>query len=215
MLFKLHWIIICLFVAFLYVKYIVRSPLYSASNIQITYLSVALSIFILLKATPIDVIGTHYLFSMHTLQLSLTYFVVIPLLLLSLPTDLLRQYIWHHHTRLLLRILAHPWLTLIAFNGLISVYYIPTVFNFIHAYPILDVLAQNHFICERIFHVVGDYQSNSRDERIKLYNACIIHFPGIRYFNAYRVFLYCRSTSTFPFLYSNGRGVDSYFNRGI
>ena len=96
----------------------------------------------ILKATPLDVIGQDYLFSMHTLQLSLIYFVVVPLLLLSLPVNFLRQQIWNHHARFILKILSHPWLTLITFNGLISIYYIPVVFNFIHGHWALSFIAQ-------------------------------------------------------------------------
>lgn len=99
-------------------------------------------LFILLKATPLDVIGTDYLFSVHTLQLSLIYFIGVPLLLLSLPINFLRQSIWNHRAKFAVKFLAHPWLTLIAFNGLISVYYIPSVFNIVHTHWLLDLLAQ-------------------------------------------------------------------------
>lgn len=127
---------------FLYVEYIIRSSLYAVTKVQFTYFSIAVGLFILLKATPIDVIGTHYLFSVHTVQLSLIFFIVVPFLLLSLPVTFLRQYVWHHHTRILLNIFSHPWLTLIAFNGLLSIYYIPTVFNLIHGNILLTLLAQ-------------------------------------------------------------------------
>lgn len=130
-IFQLHWVIISLVAVFLYRRYIVTSSLYSVTNGQVVYFYMAVGLFILLKATPLDLIGTDYLFSAHTLQLSLVYFVVVPLILLSLPVTFLRQYIWHHQTRFALNTLAHPWLTLIAFNGLIVIYYIPTVFNLV------------------------------------------------------------------------------------
>lgn len=141
-LFQLHWVIISLVAVFLYRKYIVTSSLYAVSRNQVTYFYMAVTLFALLKATPLDLIGTHYLFSAHTLQLSLIYFVVVPLLLLSLPVNFLRQYIWHHQTRFALNLLAHPWLTLVAFNGLIAIYYIPTVFNLVHGSALLSFLMQ-------------------------------------------------------------------------
>jgi len=90
----------------------------------------------------LDLIATHYLFSAHVLQLSLIYFVAIPLLILSFPVNFLRKYIWNHRTKFVLKILAHPWLTLITFNGLLSIYLIPAIFNFIHMNMALSFIAQ-------------------------------------------------------------------------
>jgi putative membrane protein len=141
-LFKLHWLLLALGVLFLYRKNIISSPLYAVTRQQITYFHVAIALFIILKATPLDVIGTDYLFSMHTFQLSIIYFVVVPLALLGLPVTFLRKSIWHHQKRFVLNMLAHPWLTLVTFNGLISIYFIPTIFNFIHGHVVLFTLAQ-------------------------------------------------------------------------
>src|SRR5690606_38986037 len=112
------------------------------TNSQKNYFITAMVLIFILKATPLDVIGTHYLFSAHVFQLSVAFFIVIPLIILSFPVNFLRQYIWHHRTKFALNILAHPWLTLITFNGFITIYLIPAVFNFIHANVILSVLAQ-------------------------------------------------------------------------
>lgn len=131
-LFKLHWIILLLIVSYFYIKKVIQSPLYNITSNQKFYFFTAVSLLLIFKATPLDIIATHYLFSAHTLQMSLTYFVVIPLLILSFPTSFLRQYIWNHRTKLALNILAHPWLTLISFNGLLTLYFIPTVFNLVH-----------------------------------------------------------------------------------
>ena len=141
-LFKIHWLVIGLSAAFLYRKYIIRSPLYTASKSQQAYFSIAIICFILLKATPVDCIGRYYLFSVHTLQLSLIFFLVVPLLLLSLPRDYLRQFLWNHQMKFILKILAHPWLSLVTFNGLVSIYYIPTVFNIVHTNVWLSGIVQ-------------------------------------------------------------------------
>lgn len=141
-LFKLHWLILSLFGLYLYQKYIVISPIYAVTKSQKIYFYIGISLFFLLKATPIDVIGTDYLFSMHTLQISFIYFIVVPLILLSLPVNFLRQALWNHQTRFVVKILSHPWLSLITFNGLISIYYIPTIFNVVHGNFFLSMLAQ-------------------------------------------------------------------------
>lgn len=129
----MHWIIILAFVTFYYMKKVVKSPLYEVTAMQRLYFYIAIFLLFVLKATPVDVLGNHYLFSVHTLQMSFTYFIVIPLLLLSLPRNFLRQHIWGHRTKFALNILAHPWLTLIVFNGLLTLYFIPAVFNLVHA----------------------------------------------------------------------------------
>src|SRR5699024_6895812 len=44
--------------------------------------------------------------------------------------------------KFILKILPHPCISLITFNGLISIYYIPTVFNVVHNNILLSGLAQ-------------------------------------------------------------------------
>jgi len=119
-----------------------RSRIYYVTTIQQSYFFIALILLFIVKGTPLDVIGTNYLFSAHVLQLSILYFIIIPLVILSLPTTLLRRFIWNHRMRFTVNLLANPWWTLIAFNGLLSIYLIPTVFNFIHSHIVLSVLAQ-------------------------------------------------------------------------
>lgn len=141
-LFKLHWVILLLGLVVLYVQKVAKSPLYPVASKQKYYFYVAIVLLFICKATPIDVIANHYLFSMYTLQLSITYFVVIPLLLLSIPTNVLRQYIWNHRTKFTLTFLAHPWLSLIMFNGILSIYFLPTVFNAVHTHVIFVYIVQ-------------------------------------------------------------------------
>lgn len=150
-LFKVHWIILLVIIAFLYVKIIVKSPLYQVERNQKFYFVTAIIILLILKATPLDVIATHYLFSAHTLQMSLAYFVVVPLLILSFPTTFLRQYIWHHRTKFILNIFAHPWLTLILFNGMLTLYFIPAIFNLVHMNIVVLFVVQVALFINAIF----------------------------------------------------------------
>lgn len=150
-LFKLHWIVLIIIFAYLYMKKVVNSTLYTVTTSQRYYFFIGTALIFLLKATPLDVIATHYLFSAHVFQLSIIFFIVVPLFILSLPTNFLRQYIWHHQTKFALNFLAHPWLTLITFNGFLTIYLIPAVFNVIHSHVLISILAQVFLLLNAIF----------------------------------------------------------------
>src|SRR5699024_7514138 len=92
----------------------------------------AMGLLLLIKATPLDILSTHYLFSANVLQGSIIYFVIVPLLILSFPVNFYRKYLWNHRIKFLLAIFSHPWLTLITFNGLLTIYYVPFIFNQLH-----------------------------------------------------------------------------------
>ncbi|MEI3612998.1 cytochrome c oxidase assembly protein [Pseudogracilibacillus sp. SO30301A] len=150
-LFKLHWIIVLLAVTYFYINKLIHSPLYPVSRGQKYYFFIGIILLFFVKATPLDIISTHYLFSAHVLQLSIVFFIAIPLLILSLPVDFLRQYIWNHRTKFVLKILAHPWLSLITFNGLLTIYLIPAVFNIVHTNIFLSFIAQAILIGSAVF----------------------------------------------------------------
>lgn len=150
-LFKLHWLALLLVVSYFYIKKIVRSTFYKVTRNQKTYFYTATFLLFIIKATPLDVIGTYYLFSAHIFQLSLIYFVIIPLFLLSLPVSLLRQLVWNHRTKFILNMLSHPWLSLITFNGLLTIYLIPSVFNFFHGTMILEDIFLFFLLVNAIF----------------------------------------------------------------
>lgn len=136
---------------FFYHKKLVLSPIYQVSASQQFYFYTAIILFLVVKATPLDVIANYYLFSAHVLQIALTYFIAIPLFILSFPVNFLRQYIWNHRTKFTLNILAHPWLTLITFNGLLTVYLIPAVFNIVHTNIILSIITQAILFISAVF----------------------------------------------------------------
>jgi len=150
-LFKFHWALFLFVISYIYVKNLIQSPLYNISNQQKLYFFTAVSLVFIIKATPLDIISQHYLFSAHVLQLSLVFFIAIPLFVLSFPVNFLRQYIWNHRTRFVINVFAHPWLTLIAFNGLLTIYLIPAIFNLIHSNIVLSLLAQIILLINAIF----------------------------------------------------------------
>lgn len=132
-------------------KKIIQSPLYKVTRNQQFYFFTAMTLLFLLKGTPFDVAAKHYLFSAHITQLSLTYFIIIPLIILSIPTDLLRQLVWGHRTKFMVKMLAHPWVSLVTFNGLLTIYLIPAVYNIAKANLFVDVVFQTCLLITAIF----------------------------------------------------------------
>lgn len=150
-LFKPHWIVILTVLSYFYVKKVVKSPLYVVSNKQIRYFFIAIISFYIVQGSPLSVVASHYLFSAHTFQLSINYFLVVPLLILSLPIDFYRRYVWNYRAKFIIKVFAYPWLTLIAFNGLLSIYFIPAVFNFINSNIIIATIAQTILMINAFF----------------------------------------------------------------
>lgn len=141
-IFPVHWIALGIVSILLYEKYIARPSVYGIKPSQRIFFYLGVSVTLFFKATPLHIIGTDYLFSMYMMEISAIFFITVPLLLLSIPVTFLRQVIWNHQARILLKIFSHPWLTLVGFNGLISIYFIPSVFNVIHGSWLLTALAE-------------------------------------------------------------------------
>jgi len=141
-LFKIHWLLFLLICVYFYHQRIVNNSYYNITRNQLFYFYTAITLSILIKATPLDMIGNHYLFSAHILQLSIIYFIVIPLFILSFPRSFYRQILWNHRLRFAVTILSHPWLSLITFNGLLTLYLIPVVYTFLQTHLILHIICQ-------------------------------------------------------------------------
>lgn len=141
-LFKIHWLVIVMLLAIFYYRKVQNSRIYETKGKHLFSFYTAISLLACVKATPLDVLGSHYLFSAHVLQGSVTYFVIIPLFILSFPVTFYRQYLWNHRIKFVLAILSHPWLTLITFNGLLTLYYIPFIFNAIQPSFLFMSIAQ-------------------------------------------------------------------------
>jgi putative membrane protein len=94
----------------------------------------ALIIYYFAVGSPLDLVG-HELFSMHMLQMSLLYFVLPPLLLLGIPAYMWRPLIRLPVLRAIGRFFTRPVFTLFFFNGIISLYHVPIVF---------DTIMRNH-----------------------------------------------------------------------
>src|SRR5699024_3984824 len=150
-LFKPLWLIIALIVIYFYFKKIVNLQVYQVTAINMKYFFSAIIAFLLVSSTPIDVIGHDYLFSSFVFQLVVQYFVVIPLLMLSVPRSFFRKNIWDYRIKLVVNIAGHPWLTLFMFNGLLSIFLIPSVHSYLIAHPVLLALSQIVLFINAIF----------------------------------------------------------------
>lgn len=85
-------------------------------------------VYFLAMGSPLSLLA-HELFSMHMLQMSLLYIVMPPLLLLGTPAWFLRPLLRFQWLRRMGRFWTRPLVTLFVFNGLISLYHIPIIFD--------------------------------------------------------------------------------------
>src|SRR5690625_5022591 len=132
------WLALVIWLGYSYKKHIVNSPEYEVGSGREKFFYTGIGLLYLLHGSPFSVIANHYLFSALMTQMSLTYFVIVPLLIIGLPFKWFKKYAWNHKLRLSIKIAGHPWLTLIFFSGMFTVYFIPSVFNVIHASVILS-----------------------------------------------------------------------------
>ncbi|MGA8942820.1 MAG: cytochrome c oxidase assembly protein [Thermoactinomyces sp.] len=89
--------------------------------------------------SPLDLLA-HEMFSMHMLQMSFLYFAVPPLLLLGLPAYLLRFILSIKPVKIIFSFFTRPVLTLFLFNGTMSFYHVPIIFDTIMASETLHIV---------------------------------------------------------------------------
>ncbi|WP_416826968.1 cytochrome c oxidase assembly factor CtaG [Ectobacillus polymachus] len=92
------------------------------------------------SGSPIDVIG-HILFSVHMTEMAVMFLVVPPLLLLGLPAWLLQTIVSHKVVGNVLRILTKPLFALFLFNGLLSMYHLPFIFDVVKQSQLLHSIS--------------------------------------------------------------------------
>lgn len=85
------------------------------------------AIYYLAMGSPLSLLA-HELFSMHMLQMSILYIVMPPFFLLGLPAWLLRLMRFRPLTKIG-AFFSKPIISLFSFNGLISVYHFPVIFD--------------------------------------------------------------------------------------
>ncbi|HLR15845.1 MAG TPA: cytochrome c oxidase assembly protein [Bacillota bacterium] len=133
--------IICLLI-YAYNRYILHSPEYELQSSQVKFFYTGVILLYILQGSPFTIIADHYLFSAHMVQISVSYFVVVPLIIVGLPFKWFKKYAWNYKLRTFIKIAGHPWVTLAVFNILFTVYFVPTIFNVIHGNVVLSTFYQ-------------------------------------------------------------------------
>ncbi len=78
--------------------------------------------------SPLNVVG-HYMFSVHMVQQCVLYLIMPPLLLLGTPDWLLRPVFRKKPVQRLMRVFTNPFLGLLLFNSLFSLYHLPAILD--------------------------------------------------------------------------------------
>jgi putative membrane protein len=116
-----------------------------ATRWQQTSMIGALVSLIVIKGTPLAVLGHHYLFSVHMAQMAVLYLLIVPCMILAIPSQ--RWENWLSKKNMLTKVfhtLTRPLIALLVFNTLFSFYHIPVVFDTVVQYMSLHYIY--HFI---------------------------------------------------------------------
>ncbi|MBO8162675.1 MAG: cytochrome c oxidase assembly protein [Brevibacillus sp.] len=107
---------------------------------QVVMFVTGLGLFFTAKASPLHFYGMHYLFSAHMVQMSLLFFVMPPFLLAAIPPWAVRAAFRIRWVERVVGVLTHPFITILLFNFLFSMYHVPIVFNTVAADHALHTL---------------------------------------------------------------------------
>lgn len=100
-----------------------------ATKRQIVYFLLAQAILVLALLSPLDELGDEYLFSMHMVQHLLLAAVWPPLLLLSLPADVIRLLFRQSVVATLVEFFTLPVIAILAFNVDIYLWHVPALYD--------------------------------------------------------------------------------------
>ncbi|OYD55987.1 hypothetical protein CGZ90_19970, partial [Fictibacillus aquaticus] len=87
--------------------------------------SAGLLLLMVSEGSPLSLIGHHYLFSVHMIQMTITYIMVPPLLILGMPSWMFKPFAHIKVVRRICAFLSNPILAVVLFNGLFSFYHFP------------------------------------------------------------------------------------------
>ncbi|RWR05992.1 cytochrome c oxidase assembly protein [Siminovitchia fortis] len=126
----------------IYAKKIIHSSNYNVTKKQMAYFyTAALSLYIV-KGSPLKIAADYFSFSAHVIEVMTVLFIVLPLFILSMPPQWARQYFWNHRLKFTIKLLGHPWMAALLFNGALTAYFAPQLFNIIQQSPVLSVISQ-------------------------------------------------------------------------
>lgn len=129
-------------ISFVYYKKLIVSSRYVVTKRQIAYFLIAAFFFYIVKGSPVKVIADKFLFSAHVFEIMALLFIVLPLFILSMPSEWARKYFWNHRLKFTIKLFGHPWMAALLFNGALTVYFVPGFFNIIHESLFLTILSQ-------------------------------------------------------------------------
>ncbi|MGA4720388.1 cytochrome c oxidase assembly protein [Fictibacillus nanhaiensis] len=132
--------VIAIILAFVYFRFVARDKQGKklATKWQQTSMIASLLLMIIIKGTPVQVLGHNYLFSVHMVQMAVLYLMIAPLMILAIPEVKWKN--WLSKKTILTRIfhfLTKPLLALLIFNAVFSLYHIPLVFDAAVSNPII------------------------------------------------------------------------------
>jgi putative membrane protein len=132
--------IVAIVICFSYFKWIARgSDKKSIATLwQKAALISAVVLLILIKGTPIQILGHTYLFSVHMAQMAVLYLMIAPLLILAVPEQKWETWLESKNIfTIVFHWLTKPLIALLVFNTLFSFYHIPLIFDASVANPAL------------------------------------------------------------------------------
>lgn len=114
----------------------------AATGLQKTLFVGAILLVYLCHGGPLNLLG-HLMFTFHMVNMSISYLIVPPMVLLGIPSFIWRAAFSARFWRKL-RILMHPIVTLVLFNMLFSIYHVPMVHDYV----------MTNFAVHRLYYVV-------------------------------------------------------------
>ncbi|MBH0155750.1 cytochrome c oxidase assembly protein [Fictibacillus sp. 5RED26] len=132
--------VLAIILAFVYFRFVAKDKQGKklATKWQQTSMIASLLLMIIIKGTPVQVLGHNYLFSVHMVQMAVLYLMIAPLMILGIPE--VRWKSWLSKKTILTRIfhfLTKPLLALLIFNAVFSLYHIPLVFDAAVSNPVI------------------------------------------------------------------------------
>lgn len=108
---------------------------------KVMFVSAAV-MFYLVHGGPINLLG-HLMFTFHMVNMSVSYLIVPPLVLLGIPAFIWRKMFSARFWKKF-NLLMHPIVTLVLFNMLFSIYHVPLVHDYV----------MTHFSVHRLYYAV-------------------------------------------------------------
>lgn len=100
---------------------------------QKSFFLLGLFLTIITIGGPLHLIGHHYLFSVHMLQQAMLFMVIVPLLMLGIPSEIFQLIVKKPVMKRGITFLTHPIFSILFFNGLFSIYHFPLIFDSVMA----------------------------------------------------------------------------------